>query len=164
MKKQGNKVRKTHCHTEARKTPGLNHRNIRTLKMVFVSTKEIYIMTGTLINSIYAYRKYAKVNPVPHHYEEPGEPPYVKWHCPVCAMLGNRKTSIPKNIPDCPLCGVHLNWDRKPEIGDQVLIVDSERKGIIQKSGNPCTVLLDDGTSVLQDPTVLTILVQEEKF
>ena len=73
-------------------------------------------MTGIIISSAYVHRKHAKVNPIPHHYEEPGEKPYIKWHCPVCTMLGNRKISIPEKIPDCPLCGVHLNWDRKGEV------------------------------------------------
>lgn len=119
-------------------------------------------MTGIIISSAYVHRKHAKVNPIPHHYEEPGEKPYIKWHCPVCTMLGNRKISIPEKIPDCPLCGVHLNWDRKPEVGDRVLIMESEQEGIITKVEDPCTIRLDDGTEVLRDPAVLTILVQEE--
>ena len=43
-----------------------------------------------------------------------------------------------------------------------MLIMESEQEGIITKVGDPCTIRLDDGTEVLRDPAVLTILVQEE--
>ena len=75
-------------------------------------------MNGVIRNSNIAHKRTVKVNPIPRHYEKPGEEPYIKWNCPVCTALGNH-VSITEGIESCPLCGVSLNWDRpvKEEIG-----------------------------------------------
>lgn len=79
------------------------------------------MITGVIQNASKAYKRKVSVNPIAHHYEKPGEKPYIKYNCPVCEMVGN-KVQIPHGIEKCPLCGVSLNWTRKPEVGDVVVI------------------------------------------
>lgn len=82
------------------------------------------MLTGVIVDSNKACKRLVSVDPIAAHYEEKGEPPYIKYRCPVCRALGN-KVSIPHGVESCPLCGVHLNWDRKPEKGDLVIITNS---------------------------------------
>lgn len=51
-----------------------------------------------------------KIKPIAHHYEEPGEPEYIKYGCPVCESLGER-FSITEGTRHCPSCGVNLLWE-----------------------------------------------------
>lgn len=73
-----------------------------------------------------------KVKPVEHHYEEDGEPEYIKYGCPLCESLGNEyrkfysyssglfdkdkqfnQFSFSKGTPNCPICGINIDWDYK---------------------------------------------------
>lgn len=56
------------------------------------------------------------VVPTPHHYEETGENPYIKYTCPVCDIAGNRHQVI-KGSNNCPLCNVNLLWEW--DLGDE---------------------------------------------
>lgn len=104
-------------------------------------------MNGVIINANHVHARRAAVNPIARHYEEKGERPYIKWSCPVCEAIGNHRVSIPEGIPECPLCGVHLNWNQKPEVGDQVIILGDD----ILLAGTICTVkeIVEDGTMYL---------------
>ena len=64
-----------------------------------------YFRTGKL------YRDRVCVRPVEHHYEDEGEPPQIKYGCPVCEQFGARH-SMAEGTPSCPICGVHLLWQR----------------------------------------------------
>lgn len=75
-----------------------------------------------------------KVKPVEHHYEEDGEPEYIKYGCPLCESLGNEyrkvyshssglfdkdkqfnQCSFSKGTPNCPICGINIDWDYKKQ-------------------------------------------------
>lgn len=105
-------------------------------------------MNGIILNANIAHRRKVRVNPIPRHYEELGEKPYIKYNCPVCDAIGNTKISIPEGILYCPLCNVALNWDRKPEIGDTVVIrvsnpsEDKNKEGVFEV-GTHCVVVED---------------------
>lgn len=64
---------------------------------------------GKIAEAEYAYQKTSYVYPVEHHYEEPGEEPYVKYSCPVCEAIGNLHQVTPGE-KNCSLCGVNLDW------------------------------------------------------
>lgn len=49
------------------------------------------------------------VNPIVHHYEDDGEPEYIKYGCPVCEAVGERRR-VHRVESNCPICGVRLNW------------------------------------------------------
>lgn len=55
------------------------------------------------------YKVVVKLRPVAHHYEKPGDPPYVKYSCPVCEMIG-LKHQVFSCDAKCPNCGVNLLW------------------------------------------------------
>lgn len=79
-------------------------------------------ITGVVKDSNKAYKRKVAVNPVAHHYEEKGEKPYIKWGCPVCEAVGNH-TQVTEGETSCSLCGVSLNWERRPEKGDSVILL-----------------------------------------
>lgn len=56
-----------------------------------------------------AYMRTTSVKPIEHHYEEPGEEPYIKYSCPVCEAVGNIHQVTPGE-EKCRLCGVNLIW------------------------------------------------------
>lgn len=58
-----------------------------------------------------------------HHYEKPGEEPYIKYGCPVCEALENRH-GITKGIANCPSCGVNISWENW-DLGGNVMITMS---------------------------------------
>lgn len=124
-------------------------------------------MNGIIVNAKHVHGKHAKVNPIPHHYEGPGEKPYIKWHCPVCETLGNIRVSIPEGIPDCPLCGVHLNWTVKPQVGDLILTLPDHIAGqiiSIDPTGTmPYQVKLDNGMPRWMDADGFTLFTSEEE-
>lgn len=43
------------------------------------------------------------------HYEDTGEPPCVKYVCPVCEEAG-LPHQLEHGVKSCPICGVHLYW------------------------------------------------------
>lgn len=55
------------------------------------------------------YMRMALISPVAHYYNEPDEPDYIKYSCPICDML-KVKHSISIGDPSCFLCGVNLDW------------------------------------------------------
>lgn len=86
-----------------------------------------------------------KIVPIARHYEENGETPYIKYSCPVCEAAGNHHLSFPKGTPDCPFCGVHLEWEDEIQEGDKVMVIAKrpEVNGYRQKEfpiGTICTV------------------------
>lgn len=86
-------------------------------------------MNGVIKDSPLCYKRKVKVNPIARHYENLGEQPYIKYSCPVCDAVGNRPFSITEGTENCPLCGVALNWNRKPEVGDAVVITNAHPDG-----------------------------------
>lgn len=68
------------------------------------------MIEGKFKKSKYVHKRITKVKPIEHHYEDPGETPYIKYGCPVCESLGNR-FSFYKGVPNCPLCNVNLLWN-----------------------------------------------------
>lgn len=67
-------------------------------------------INGKVIEAERVYQRITYVNPIEHHYEEPGEKPYIKYSCPVCAAVGNLHQVTPGE-ENCPLCGVNLSWE-----------------------------------------------------
>lgn len=71
-----------------------------------------------------------KIRPVSHRYEDPyTEEPYMKYTCPVCALVGGSRVGIPEGSVNCPICGVALDWGMEEPIreGDKVLLLSDHR-------------------------------------
>lgn len=106
-------------------------------------------MNAIILNAPTAHKRKVTVTPLEKHYEEPGEQPYIKYNCPVCTAVGNADISIAKGVTNCPLCGVNLNWDRKPKVGDTLIINDNpieddwEPEETDLKNGTICTLIED---------------------
>ena len=86
-----------------------------------------------------------KIVPLARHYEENGETPYIKYSCPICEAAGNHHLSFPKGTPDCPFCGVHLEWEEEIQEGDTVIVlVKRSKENGFEEEGFPigtiCTV------------------------
>ena len=86
-----------------------------------------------------------KIVPIERHYEEDGKTPYIKYSCPVCEAAGNHHLSFPEGTPDCPFCGVHLEWEDTISEGDKVMVIMERPKenGYRQEGfpvGTICTV------------------------
>lgn len=77
------------------------------------------MIEGKVIDSKFMYKRIVKIKPVEHHYEEPGERPYIKYGCPICELFGNRLT-IDKSHKNCPLCGVNLFWDKEINVEELI--------------------------------------------
>lgn len=80
----------------------------------FVTMKEIVdapsiIIDGEFEETEKSYMNKVAIYPTEHHYEDVGEPEYVKYGCPICELLGARH-SFPKSTQSCPICGVNLVW------------------------------------------------------
>ena len=67
------------------------------------------VIEGKTKDAAYAYQRTTSVKPTEHHYEEPGEEPYIKYGCPVCEAVGNLH-QVAHGEEKCPLCGVNLYW------------------------------------------------------
>ena len=132
-------------------------------------------VTGVIKDSNKAYRRKVSVNPIAVHYEDEGEKPMIKWRCPVCASVGNR-VSISEGIKNCSLCNVSLNWERKPEVGDYVIIrgmkyapdfVEGDRCTVVKnysdKPGVTPYVLKQGDKHLACDMDVFTILDEVEE-
>lgn len=76
-------------------------------------------INGKIIEAEYAYQRITYINPVEHHYEEPGEKPYIKYGCPVCEALGNLHQVTPGE-ENCPLCGVNFNWKIEDKMDEKI--------------------------------------------
>lgn len=65
------------------------------------------------------------LRPNEHRYEEEGEEPYIKYTCQICEQLAREVRgykfdegnftlmSFPEGTPNCPCCGIRLNWNYK---------------------------------------------------
>lgn len=67
------------------------------------------VITGVVTKVEFSHRRFTRVKPSEHHYEELGEQPYLKYSCPVCEALGNLHQVLPIEH-NCQLCGVYLYW------------------------------------------------------
>ena len=67
-----------------------------------------------------------KSKPIEHHYEKEGEPEYIKYSCQLCENLAKGypnevmapedrfvNFSFPEGTPNCPCCGINIDWDYK---------------------------------------------------
>lgn len=86
-------------------------------------------MHGIIQNHNHVHKRTVAVTPIVHSYHAPGETPYQKFNCPVCNALGNTKIGLPHGVKQCPLCGVHLEWVRQPQVGDEIIITESVEGG-----------------------------------
>lgn len=82
-------------------------------------------MHGIIQNHNHVHKRTVAVTPIVHSYHAPGETPYQKFNCPVCNALGNTKIGLPHGVKQCPLCGVHLERVRQPQVGDEIIITES---------------------------------------
>lgn len=110
------------------------------------------MLSGIIVNSNKVHKRKVSVNPIARHYEEPGEEPYIKYSCPVCAAVGNYG-QVTEGTPNCMLCGVSLNWDRKPEMGDTVIL--NQILGPDFMEGFQCTIVKDNTEDPREIPYVL---------
>lgn len=69
------------------------------------------VINGRVSEADFAYQRITYVRPLEHHYEEPGEVPYIKYSCPVCDALGNPHQVISNQVK-CSLCNVNLDWGK----------------------------------------------------
>lgn len=76
------------------------------LKLIDIQPTAI---NGVVKDAGAAYMRTTSVKPTEHHYEEPGEKPYIKYSCPVCESLGNLH-QVNRFVQNCPVCGVQLYW------------------------------------------------------
>lgn len=68
-------------------------------------------MNGIIENETeLSYKAVVRLYPVEHHYERPGETPYVKYGCQVCEAVGLKHQVHPVDTR-CPNCGVNLLWE-----------------------------------------------------
>lgn len=87
-------------------------------------TTDFHITPATRI-----YKQRISVKPIEHHYENQGEQPYIKYGCPICENIADKinkpvpynidgkifnQFSIPKGEPNCPCCGINLDWTKEP--------------------------------------------------
>lgn len=49
------------------------------------------------------------VKVIERHYEDVGNPPYIKYVCPVCEEAG-LPHQLERGVKSCPICGVSLFW------------------------------------------------------
>lgn len=74
----------------------------------------------------YVHNQKVSIRPIEHHYEEDGEPEYIKYGCPLCESLSKsypnevmdddepfKRFSFPKGTPQCPCCGINIEWNYK---------------------------------------------------
>lgn len=80
------------------------------------------------------YKQRVKLRPIEHHYENDGEPPYIKYSCQICEQLAKNaegfplysddeddedgkfvRFSFPEGTPNCPCCGINIDWNYKPK-------------------------------------------------
>lgn len=55
-----------------------------------------------------------RVKPIAHHYENKGEPEYIKYSCPVCEAVGD-KHQVHQCENNCSICGVNLLWNNNED-------------------------------------------------
>ncbi|WP_379142327.1 hypothetical protein [Paenibacillus sp. sgz500992] len=70
------------------------------------------MLEGVVTEAKHAYQRKTFVKPTAHHYENPGEKPYIKYGCPVCELLGN-KYQVSIGVSNCSLCNVNLIWEEQ---------------------------------------------------
>lgn len=97
-------------------------------------------LSGVIQDAKVVHKRRVKINPIAKHYEKPGEEPYIKYSCPVCHNAGNKNISITEGIPNCPLCGVSLNWDRELQVGDRVVITFQHSSKQALEAGSICQI------------------------
>lgn len=75
------------------------------------------------------HKQRVKLRPVEHHYEKEGEEPYIKYGCQICDSIAGMvkglsldendgegeftRLSFTKGTPQCPCCGVNIDWEYK---------------------------------------------------
>lgn len=72
----------------------------------------------------FVYQQRVSLRPNEHHYENEGEPEYIKYSCQLCESLANNypnkvmdkeekftRFSFPKGTKQCPCCGVYIDWN-----------------------------------------------------
>ncbi|MCM1130117.1 MAG: hypothetical protein NC310_00440 [Roseburia sp.] len=57
--------------------------------------------------------KETPIKPIENHYEEKGQEPYIKYTCPRCEQLNNKRYSLCSLHRYCPICGQKLDWSDK---------------------------------------------------
>lgn len=114
------------------------------------------MLSGVIKESEKVHERIVKVTPNEHFYEEKGVGIYKKYSCPVCQAVGNRNVGVYDGQENCSLCGVNLNWARKPEVGDYVILTHNLNSDFLQ--GDQCTIK-EDNTA---DPSALPYIVTKE--
>lgn len=86
------------------------------------------------------------VRPIAHHYEEIGQPEYIKWSCPICEEIAKKypnfildedhqfnNFSFTEETERCPVCGINLNWgapnfayEHKKEVRDMDVVIKKD--------------------------------------
>ena len=74
-------------------------------------------LRGYVVKSDHGYGRRVSVCPIIYHGGETGEKKGVKYGCPVCEMLGNRRL-FSRGTENCPACGVNLGWAMEGPKGD----------------------------------------------
>ena len=93
--------------------------------MALVKVSEVF----KLFPAEYVHMQKVKLRPNEHHYEEDGEPPYIKYSCRICEQIAENvksahsyifeenerfvRFSFPEGTERCPCCGVYIDWDYK---------------------------------------------------
>ena len=74
-------------------------------------------------------RQKVKLRPIERHYEKENESEKIKYSCQLCESLSReypnkvldednqfKNFSFPKGTPQCPCCGINIDWDYKKVI------------------------------------------------
>lgn len=91
---------------------------------------QIFIMAKGIPAKV-VYKQKVKVKPIAHHYENEGEPPYIKYGCPICEQIAEQaktkqiytndeddtqgkfiRFSFPEKTENCPCCGINFDWNK----------------------------------------------------
>lgn len=72
-------------------------------------------MYGVIQDAPHVHKRTVTVNPIVRSYHAPGEPPYHKFNCPVCQMVGNTNIGITPGLtlPTAKAGGFTTHWIRK---------------------------------------------------
>ena len=113
------------------KHDGLVH--ISELSDKFVKNPSDFVSIGDIVKvkviGIDNERQKVKLRPIERHYEKENESEKIKYSCQLCESLSReypnkvldednqfKNFSFPKGTPQCPCCGINIDWDYKKVI------------------------------------------------
>lgn len=88
--------------------------------MALMKSDVMFKVTG----AEFVFQQRVSLRPNEHHYEDEGEPEYIKYSCQLCESLANSypnkvmgedeqfsRFSFAKGTEQCPCCGIYIDWN-----------------------------------------------------